>query len=163
MNMDTQQEAKLPDPVSPGEGKRPPTLTLLCVLTFIGSGFSALSQFMLWVMFPALQDLFAGGAFDSYFSMVPYARESMEQLLSSWRHYYALLFLLYGASLAGAVLMWKLRRNGFHVYTIAQCLLLIVSVLMAPEAGFPWGSLVWTALFVGMYAVHLRYLHAKEA
>lgn len=153
--METSEFDKMPEKSPEGDG-RTGFLTLLCVLTFIGSGFSAFSQFVIWAMLPQLKEMLAVGGFDSYFAVVPMARESMEQVLSCWRHYYLLLGFLYVVSLVGAVFMWRLRRNGFHIYTIAQCLVLIVGMVMNQGTGFAWGAFFWTALFVGLYATQLK-------
>ncbi len=136
--------------------QRPTFLSVLCVLTFIGSGCSALSMALTGAMRPMLLGMYESGAFDSY-SSIPGFETQMETMFAMPGYYYLLTFLFYAASVAGAAMMWKLNRIGFHIYTIAQCLVLIASVWLG-NGGFPWGGLVWTVLWVGGYALNLKYM-----
>ena len=52
--------------------------------------------------------------------------------------------------------MWRLRRVGFHIYTIAQCLLILQGMLLVPGTGVPFGAIIWTGLFVAGYASYLK-------
>lgn len=139
---------------------RPSLLRFLCVLTFIGSGLSAISY--LWIGFSldtVRQLVFQSGAYDAYFEMVPSARQSLETTFSLPRYYFLLTGLLYLVSVTGAALMWTLRRIGFHVYALAQCVLIIFGMLMIPSAGVPWGGIIWTAIFVLLYGFQLKYMN----
>jgi hypothetical protein len=59
------------------ENKRPTFLTVLCVLTFIGSGFSFLSQIISFALYSKIPDLFyqmsniMGGESENYISKQP--------------------------------------------------------------------------------------------
>ena len=75
------------------------------------------------------------------------------------RGYYFIEMVLYIASFVGVLMMWKLQKRGFHVYTIAQILMLITtSVFVTAKigGGFPFGSVLGTALFVFMYYSHYK-------
>lgn len=78
--------------------KRPTFLSVLCILTFIGSGWGIISSLV-------MQD--AGLA--AYFPM-----------------YYWVLILLNVGSLLGAVWMWQLKKNGLYVYTAASLIAIIL-------------------------------------
>lgn len=75
------------------------------------------------------------------------------------RSYYFVEMLLFIASFVGVVMMWKLQKKGFHIYTIAQILMLIATSVMVTSkvgGGFPFGQVFWTALFVIMYYTHYK-------
>lgn len=135
-------------------------LTFLCVLTFIGSGFSFLSYVSVGMSFGTFRQLiFETDTYEAYFSAAPGMRSSVEIMFALPRWYFFLNGLLYAASFAGAILMWRLRRVGFHVYTIAQCLLILLGMLVVPGTGVPYGSILWTGLFVAGYASNLKHMN----
>lgn len=142
--------------------QRPTFLSVLCVLTFIGSGCSALAMAVVAATLPTVREMFASGAFEDIYSLAPTLESQLETALAVPGYYYLLMFVCYAASVAGAALMWKMKRNGFHLYTIAQCLVLIVGMLINRGAGFPWGGLVWTVLWVGGYAMNLKHMKPVE-
>jgi hypothetical protein len=121
---------------NPETNQRPVFLTVLCILTFIGSGLALLF---------ALLGLIAAGAIDSMMSSFPMPTGASAGPLKS-----IILLILYGASLYGAILMWQLKRIGFYLYTVAQVIILIL--------GFGVLSLIFTAAFIIMYGVNLKYM-----
>ena len=137
--------------------QRPAFLSVLCVLTFIGSACSALSMALVGALRPTLLEMFESGAFEGYYSMMPTLETQLETMLAVSGFYYLLMFLFYVASVVGAAIMWKMNRIGFHIYTIAQCLVLIAGMWLG-NTGFSWSGLVWTALWVGAYAMNLKYM-----
>lgn len=140
--------------------KRPTFLTVLCVLSFIGSGCALLSYLSVGLSFNTLRHIvFETDTYEAYFAMAPNMRTSMELTFSLPKWYFLLNGLLYAASFAGVVLMWRLRRTGFHVYTIAQCLIILLGMLIVPGTGVPYGAIVWTGLFVAGYAVNLKHMN----
>lgn len=139
--------------------ERPSFLSVLCVLTFIGSGCSLLSYLSLGMSFNTLRTLvLESDTYEAYFAMAPNMRSSMEIMFSVPRWYFFINGLLYAASLAGAILMWRLKRVGFHIYTIAQCLLILLGMLLVPGTGVPFGAIIWTGLFVAGYAANLKHM-----
>ncbi|MFP4060775.1 MAG: hypothetical protein ACLFUC_09870 [Bacteroidales bacterium] len=118
--------------------QRPPFLTVLCILTFIGSGLMAIIS---------LLGLVASGALEGIASQIPGmpAVSGGGALLKV-----AVSFLLYLGSLYGAFQMWNLKKLGFYVYTGAQVVLLILA--------FGWISLFFTALFILLYGLNLKHL-----
>ncbi len=116
--------------------QRPVFLTVLCILTFIGSGLALLFT---------LIGLIAAEAIESMMSSFPMPTGASAGPLKS-----IILLILFGASLYGAILMWQLKRIGFYLYTIAQVIILIL--------GFGILSLIFTAAFIIMYGVNLKYM-----
>jgi hypothetical protein len=49
--------------------------------------------------------------------------------------------------------MWKMRKTGFHVYTLAQLLVLLITALLG-KAYISMGDVMMTLLFVAFYAVN---------
>lgn len=156
--------------------QRPVFLTVLCILTFIGSGWGILSN--LFSIFTA--DMLN----DSYIRMEQYSTLMGEiedkGLPSFWANFLsssmemaqiamvhareiATMQLMLGmVSLLGAVLMFCLRRVGFYLYAAAQVLMLLVFPYFA---GFSpivivslFGSALFTVVFIAMYAVNVRYM-----
>ena len=142
--------------------QRPTFLSVLCVLTFIGSGCSALSMALVGAMRPMLRGMFESGAFESYYSMAPTLETQLETMLAVPGFYYLLMFLFYAVSVVGAAMMWKLNRIGFHIYTIAQCVVFIAGMWLG-NTGFSWTGLVWMILWVGAYAMNVKYMKPAEA
>lgn len=161
------------NPFQENRQTRPAMLTVICILTFIGSGWSILSN---------LFTLFTGGmAGDATMQMEQFSSMAgdvegsslMSNLLNSSMSLlqvtfqYAREIALFGLvlsviSLIGAIMMFRMRRMGFYLYTTAQ----ILSLLVLPYfAGFSmlvfmsiFMSLIFVILFVTLYAVNLKYM-----
>ena len=151
--------------------KRPTFLTVLCILTFIGSGWGVLGS--IFNFFTA--DVINGDLYmETYNSMVgdiepdPYGltQSIVDQLSTSLAHgkeIATMNLVLSLISLLGAILMFNLRRIGFFLYTAAQILMLFV---MPYFAGFSMmtvigtiGSGFITLIFIILYAVNLKHMH----
>jgi hypothetical protein len=130
----------------PQPGQRPTLLTVLCVLSFIGSGMGAVSNLFVYLVHPTLITLIESGAYDEMgFDLGFFS--SIEQ------SYFLLSGLLQVVSFTGVVHMWKLRRSGFHLYAISQLLMLILSSVYVykPLGTYPMFDLMFAALFILMY------------
>jgi len=117
--------------------QRPTFLTVLCILTFIGSG--------LGVLFSLLGVLGVGatGSFlSSYTGTTVSASSGMLKPI--------LILLFSAASIYGALMMWNLKRIGFYIYVAAQ--ILIVAF------GFTWVGLFFSVLFIFLYGLNLKHL-----
>ncbi|MDE5611973.1 MAG: hypothetical protein K2I90_08165 [Odoribacter sp.] len=154
--------------------QRPQFLTVLCILTFIGSGWGILSN--LFSIFTA--DMLN----DSYVQMEQYStlQGEMEGNASFWANFLrssmemAQVAMLYAreiatmqlvlgiVSLLGAVLMFQLRRVGFYLYVTAQILMLLVFPYFAGFSSVVilsmFGSALFSVVFIAMYAVHVKYM-----
>lgn len=159
----------------PNKIQRPTFLLVLCILTFIGSGWSVLSN--LFSLFTAdmtnstvqmeqysnmLGDMENGSA--SAF-MSGFLNSSMEvlQVTAAHAHEIAIMQLVLGLiSLIGAVLMFQLRRSGFYLYVSAQILALFVLPYFAGFStlvviGLLWSALI-SAIFIVLYALNLKFM-----
>ena len=138
--------------IKPFNGKRPPNLSILCILTFIGSGVSALSSLFVVLAFDVMPM-----AVDQ--SPLPGAQEMLEMVITAGRSFFIYMGLLYGLSLFGAIYMWKLSKKGFHFYAIAQLLMLIVTLLLIKGYQTPFSTILLTASFILAYGLNLRFMH----
>jgi hypothetical protein len=126
--------------------KRPRFLTVLCILTWIGSLLDIAQQAYLLTVLTDLSERFGSGF--------------------SFTHRYVILFFVACiaslACIAAGVLMWKLRRIGFTLYTIAQLLPILVDNLAFPGLGdMNWLYLTHSAvslLFIILYSLNLKHL-----
>lgn len=132
--------------------KRPAFLTVLCILTFIGAGFSILSELV--VLF--LPSSFMDGMSSQFAEML--GEEKAEEIVTSFTlasklaPYQLILSIL---SLTGAIMMFQLKRMGFYLYTLAQVLLVVLPGLI----GGQWsilGAAFWSIVFIVLYAVNWK-------
>ncbi|MDY0103939.1 MAG: hypothetical protein RBS07_13475 [Lentimicrobium sp.] len=130
-------------------GKRPPGLTLLCILTFIGSGISVISSIFIVLAY----DLIPLAAEQS---PVPNIEEMIQLVLTAGKEFFMVMGLLYALSLLGAIYMWKLSKKGFHIYTSAQLVMLIVPLLMIKGYQTPFTTVLLTASFILAYGLNSR-------
>ncbi len=128
--------------------KRPVFLTVLCILTFIGSGLGVLGGAI---------GLVAAGAATSL-SKIPMLGPALATAASFGIVYTLINLVLAAASLYGAIMMWKLKKTGFWIYLVAQVAMLIVPVFFMGIAGLVGSvlGLVFTAAFIIMYAINLK-------
>ena len=138
-----------PGPLSQTQPQRPNLLTVLCILTFIGSGMNLFSS------------LIISGFYDLFIEIVQEFGEKFnipgyELLLEMKPAFFMVSAVFYAVSLFCAIQMMKLKKSGFHIYTIAQVLLLLAPMyflhLTAP--GLP--ELFFTGLFIFLYSMNLK-------
>jgi len=125
-------------------------LRTLCILTFIGSGLGIIN-FSILVIMPdfILKNL---NVFPD-----PATQEFIKLIIVSGGSYFTIIsFFLYIVSLAGAILMWKMYKVGFHLYTSAQLLLLIIPYLYIPEYPMSFMTIFITLAFIFSYSVYLK-------
>ncbi len=126
--------------------KRPPLLIFVAILSFIGSGLSALSNLFVYFNYDLLLGMIDSELMED-FSL------DLSIFTNTDRNYFILTGLLNVVSFSGVRLMWRLRWKGFHVYSISQLLMLIVSTIYIyrPNATFPTFDLMLTLLFILSY------------
>ena len=82
----------------------------------------------------------------------------VEELLETPRSFFFSSALLYGLSLTGAILMWNLKKSGFHLYTLAQLLILLITLLFLGREHVALGNIMFTLLFIIYYYIAMRNL-----
>ncbi|MDR2129798.1 MAG: hypothetical protein LBP56_01290 [Odoribacteraceae bacterium] len=148
--------------------KRTTFLTVLCILTFIGSGLGTLSSlnFLLTynpeTMAMQVEEIAALPTKGSPF-LKGFLSSSLEILQASVEHgltMYGLSLLFYLLSVTGAILMFRLRRRGFFLYACAQVALFFVTPYFTSFSSVLLPSFVLSALlvllFIILYALNLK-------
>ena len=139
------------------ENTRPELLKILCILTFIGSGLSLVSNLIMFMTIDIVREYFEKGMFD--FLEENMDLSALEILVSINSIYFLLQALLFALAIYGAYIMWNLRKLGFHFYVIAQIILLILPQIFLPGLPFPTFELIISAIFVTLYAKNLQYMN----
>lgn len=116
--------------------QRPTFLSVLCILTFIGSGFSVLG-YLLTTVFK--------GVIDSLMSSLPLPIVPEVSVVSG-----IFGLIAAAASLYGAIKMWKMEKIGFYLYAAGQIVMLVL--------GFGIWSFIFTALFIVLYGLNFKHL-----
>lgn len=129
--------------------KRSDLLTVLCVLTFIGSGLAAFSNLFIYLSYEEMLTIV-----DDFEVEIP----GFDMMMSGGRRFFITGFILYTFSWAGALQMWKLKKIGFHLYTGAQIFILLLPVIMIPSYPFSIFSLLFTAVFIAGYSMNLKFM-----
>lgn len=129
------------------EPVKPALLSVLCVLTFIGSGISSVSFLMVYF---------------SYQEVIPLIYElseafpGVELFAKAGKNFFLTGFILYFLSLFGGLLMWQLRKPGFHFYTAAQIMIVLLPVVYIKGFPFPFLEASVTAIFILLYSRFLK-------
>jgi hypothetical protein len=163
--MEYQEDYNLEEQQEPA--KRPEMLTVLCILSFLNAVYNGIVNFFSFAFYDSFRTMFEQmSKGEGMFEGMEEQLDGMETMLqasllafSVGKGYYLFKMLLFVASFVGVLMMWKLQKKGFHVYTIAQFLMLIVTSVFVTskiDGGFPFGAILWTALFVFMYYTHYK-------
>lgn len=125
--------------------KRPPFLSALCILSFIGSGLGFVGYFLVSVFFDRAAEF-----------IVKYSYYHSVEQISAF--YFTVLMALFEISLTGAIRMWKLHRDGFFLYTFSQLTILFIPVIWMNWQALSATNAIFTVIFVGAYALNWKYM-----
>ena len=131
---------------------------VLLVITMVWAGLSCFAYLMMALMMPSMQTIYEQnpGMMPEEFTV------QIKRLFEVPRGYYAGAGLLYALELLGAAFMWRLRWTGFHCYTLARLLLLLLPVLFIGKGFLGVGDIMMALLFIVVYYLLLRQLIASE-
>ncbi len=155
---DNQQIKEFENPVP----QRPTGLTILCILSFINAVWQFIINFISFSSFNMMKTVTTDENYAELFENMGVDADQMETAMAAFfapgKFYYLFTALIYIGSFFGVLYMWRLQKKGFHIYTIAQILLLIVMVLMftSVTGASPWSNVVFTAIFIGLYFIYYR-------
>ena len=138
---ETVQEATTTEATVEATGGRPTFLTILCILSFIGSGLGILGSLLLLV---------GAGAIMSYLGSMGGATGAGSM------GYVIALLILSGASLFGAIQMWKLKKMGFFVYAGASVVGIILPLVFG--LGFSAVGAIVPIAFIVMYYLNVKHM-----
>lgn len=162
--MEEMEQPELPE-IEEKEPKRSTLLLVLCILTFIGSGYSFLYYLLLPIAKDQLPEMLS--MYGSLFSQMDATTQArMNELLNfmatvpSWK--YLLVALGYAGSVLGAAMMLKLRKEGLHIYIISQILIFaLLSFLIGGALKPSIDSILWTITFILLYYLQLKRSNVK--
>jgi hypothetical protein len=140
-----------PGPVPETTPQRPTLLTVLCILTFIGSGMNLFSSLIIAGFYDVFVEI--AQEFAKKFTL-----PGIDLLLEMKPVYFLVSGICYAGSLVGAVFMLRLKKAGFHIYTIFQILLIIAPMyfMHLPSPGLP--ELLFSGLFILLYSMNLKFM-----
>ncbi|MBN1181465.1 MAG: hypothetical protein JXB49_04200 [Bacteroidales bacterium] len=121
--------------------KRPGLLTVLCILTFIGSGLGILFGLLL---------IIGAGSVLSFLGRIPGFGGG-----GGMMSYSIVSLVLSVVLLFGAIQMWKLKKLGFYLYTAAKIIGFILPIVWL---GMPFNivGLIIMAAFIVLYGLNLK-------
>lgn len=129
--------------------KRPVLLTVLCILTFTWSGLNILSGLAIGTFFNEFSSVAADLA-------ATYKLPGMEMITEGSPRFFFISAILYVVCIAGTWMMWNLRKNGFHIYTISQILLILAPMYFFKLPGPSLADIILAGVFIIFYSLHLR-------
>lgn len=151
---------------------RPTFLTVLCILTFIGSGFGLIGGIMNYALAPVAGEMTSEmmeqmddelATEDINDNAASFIENIMSSSIQMAEHASELaLISVLGAllSLTGAILMFRLDKKGFYLYAGAQALIVFAPVIFTGINFVSGMSMAmggfFAALFIVMYGVNLK-------
>lgn len=128
--------------------QRPTFLSVLCVLTFIGSGISS------------LLDLFSFFFSDLIFNSSINSSGYYENYIYNEKWMYLVDFSLSITSIIGAIFMFNLRKKGFYIYLISNIILIFTPSFLTLNMNIDFLGLMFvTAPFIILYGLHLKHMN----
>lgn len=133
-------------------------LHVLLVLTMVWAGLSCFAYLMMGLLMPSMRTIYeqTPGMMPEEFTVM------IQRLFEIPRGYYVGAGLLYGLEVLGAAFMWRLRWTGFHCYTLARLLLLLLPLLFIGKGFVGVGDIMMALLFIVVYYLLLRQLTANS-
>ena len=139
------------EPVTGSKVKRPVLLSILCILTFIGSGMNLISNLFIFFFYSSFKTV-APDIIKTF--KIP----GMDTILSAQPFFFLVSAAIYGISLGGAYYMWNLQKRGFHLYTVAQILLILALMYFLKLPRPSVADLIISGSFIILYSTNLKYM-----
>lgn len=136
-------------PLQENKPQRPRLLSVVCILTFIGSGMNIVSSLVIFLFFDSFKIVAANMA--KTFNL-----PGMEMITEGPSLFFGASVLIYAGALTGAFFMWNLKKLGFHIYTIAQILLVISPMFFFKLPGPGILDIFLAGTFVLLYSMNLK-------
>ena len=133
--------------------KKKDFLKILCILTFIGSGLTAFSRLVTFLMIDYIRDFNFKEMFESFIEGAN--MDFFESMININRTFFLFDGILSLTSVYGAFLMLNLKKSGFHVYSISQIVALILPQIYLSGYPFPFFPLLLAGAFVFLYSTNL--------
>jgi len=138
-------------PATESNPKRPVLLTVLCILTFIGSGMNLFSSLVI----AGFYDLFVQIAeeFAEKFKL-----PGLDVLTATTPLFFLVTSLFYAGSLTGAIFMMKMKKAGFHIYTVSQILLVLAPMYFLHMQVPGTFELLFSGMFIFLYSMQIKFM-----
>lgn len=145
--------------------KRPKGMTLFLVLSLINACSKIISSLVSFFVIPTAAKMMESGqlqeTYEPIFTMMKWGEDEIDTFLSNIQaslsispNYHLIQALLFIGSLIGVIMMFKLDKRGFHIYSISQiCMLINASVFLypkQPQSTF-FFDLMFTLAFIFLY------------
>jgi hypothetical protein len=137
-------------PATGEQGKRPTLLTVLCILTFIGSGLNFFSNLIIFIFFDT--SIKSALAVVQAFNM-PELKTFFETVRPV---YFASTAAISALALFGSVMMWQMKKLGFHIYTVSQILVILAPMYFFGFMSPDFFNLLISGVFVLLYSKNLK-------
>jgi glucose dehydrogenase len=82
----------------------------------------------------------------------------LEMIMEGKSIFFAVSALIYAGCITGAILMWKLKKAGFHVYTIFQILLILSPMYFFHLPSPSLLDIILSGIFILLYSSNLKYM-----
>jgi hypothetical protein len=164
-----------PSTPAPTGGVRNTFLTVICILTFIGSGWDIIKSIRSYASADTVAAV-AGDAMKSAEtqmdqqntpSFLKNLMSSVTEGLSADNIRESAILQLIGNlfTLFGAILMWNLRKIGFYLYILGILVLVAMPVVLGKLIGIIGGAFVGFIgiIFIVMYGVNLKHMNKQQA
>jgi hypothetical protein len=133
--------------------QRPTFLTVLCIFSFIASGILVLLYSFLLI----IQDFLIENKDEI---LEENKSEDVQLFFDKFINNFSLIItyplLLMILSLIGVVMMYRLKRTGYYLYSLSHFALLVLSYAAFNEIG--WFGVFTTIIFLFLYAVNLKHM-----
>ncbi len=155
------------------QNARPTFLTVICIISFCFLGLNIINSFNS-LLFSSFFSSFYNHIQDGFEMALNEAEATnpasvifLESMFTAILKLFDVLPLLAGLgivlsllALAGVILMWKLNKNGFYLYSAAKAILVFLPIILI---GYNFLSVIITisyfigaALFITMYGLNLK-------
>ena len=153
------------DPWTERTGKRTTTVTVLCILIFVFGGIALISNLAEWMNPPSVEDAEeqldrSMKMMEGFLSSMPDSEEAIEtsrhMTLAMTEHAGTIAMLKFFTTLGalfGAVLLWRMRSVGFHVYLISAILWAFAPMFIIGSNFMTWSMAVMYGIVVLIFAL----------
>jgi hypothetical protein len=139
-------------PATETKEKLPRLLTILCILTFIGSGINLFSSTIIFLFFDTFKTVAADVA-------KAFKLPGMDLFINAKPVFFLVSAGIYAVAIGGAIRMWHLHKDGFHIYTFSQILLIISPMYFFKLPGPSILDILFSSVFVLLYSMNLKKMH----
>lgn len=146
---------------------RPTFLSVLCILSFIGNGLGIIQGLFLWMMSGFYARLFSG--LSKSLNTGQNEMNIVEKVLNGLSWWAISIIVGSLVCLAGAILMWKLKKSGYFLYIFGQLLPLLgvlfffLGSIPGPSNGgsmiFVLFSSIFPIAFIVMFGLNQKHLN----